>query len=112
MRLLATLFTVVALAFASMFAHAGSAMAMEGMAGTVMMAEMNMGADDAPACPPAMCAKMKACAASSAPVAAVVPEATVTAFAPGVGLPHLALQVPDLNDAVSGQGLRRPPRFI
>lgn len=112
MRLLATLFTVAALAFASMFAHAGSAMAMEGMAGTVMMADMNMGVDDTPACPPEVCAKMKACAAASAAIGAVAPGTTVAAFAPRVGLTNLAPQVSDFHDSVSGQGLRRPPRFI
>lgn len=112
MRSVITLLSVFAIALATMFAHPSSAMAMEGMTGTVMMADMNMGGDNAPTCPPDVCAKMKACASASAAIGAVTPENSVAAFAPGAGLTHLALQVLDFHDSVSGQGLRRPPRFI
>ena len=112
MRSVITLLSVFAIALATMFAHAGSAMAMEGMTDTVMMADMNMGGDGAPACPPEICAKMKDCVSASAAVGAVAPETSVAVFAPSAEPTHLALQVPDFHDSVSGQGLRRPPRFI
>lgn len=112
MRAFATIIAIVMFALATTFTHINSAMAMEGMTDPSVMADMNMGDADSPSCPPEMCAKMKACAAASAPVAAVAPATSVTAFAPGVGLTRLAQHVPDFHDSVSGLGLRRPPRFI
>ena len=101
-----------AVALATMVVHVGNAMAMESMTGTSVMAVMNMDLADTPACPPEICAKIKTCAAASAPVAVVAPAAKVTAFAPGVVLARLAQHGRDFHDPVSSLGFRRPPRFI
>lgn len=112
MRLAVTLLSAFAIALATMAVHVGGAMAMEGVTDTPTMAEMSMGAAETPACPPEMCAKMKACAAASAPVAAVAPATSVTAYAPEIVLARLAQHGPDFHDPVTSLGLRRPPRFI
>lgn len=111
MRLVVTFFSVFVIALATTFTHVTSAMAMERMSDASMMADMNMGDAGSPTCPPEMCAKMKACAGASSPVAVVIPAVT-SSFAPGVGVVLLAQHDPDFHDPVSGFGLRRPPRFI
>ncbi|MCA0273529.1 MAG: hypothetical protein LCH69_15915 [Proteobacteria bacterium] len=112
MRIFATFVTLVAFALATMVVHAGGARAMDGMADMSMMADMTMGAADAPACPPEMCAKMKDCVQASASLSVVAPVLNVSAFVPGIGRAHLGLHGPASGDKASGDGLRRPPRFI
>lgn len=112
MRTLATFVTLVAFALATMVVHAGGARAMDGMADMSMMADMNMGAADAPVCPPEMCAKMKDCVQASASLSVVAPALNVVAFVPGIGRANLGLHGPDSGGSVADDGLRRPPRFI
>lgn len=112
MRLLVTLFSVIAIALATMSAPVGGAMAMEEMTATSMVAKMEMGAADPAACPPKICAKMKECVPASSFVAAVVPAANSVAFSPRIELLRLALPDSVMPDPISEHGLRRPPRLI